>query len=220
MKVLVGKKITEANDEIARRNKKFFDEIGLTVVNLIGSPGAGKTALIEETLAFLSNKIKAAVVEGDLFTSRDAERLARRGTQVVQINTRGTCHLDAGMLEQSLSELRLDGLDILFVENVGNLVCPAQFDLGEHAKIVVLSVVEGSDKPEKYSIVFRKAKAVVITKADLLDRTDFDVREVEKHIAMLNEEAQLFITSARNGQGMGDWCRWLTDFVKKKGLTE
>lgn len=210
MKVFVVKDLLAANEEVARENRRLLDRFGLTVVNLIGGPGAGKTTLLEKTISLLGGHLRFGVIEGDIYTTRDAERLEKLGVEVVQINTAGACHLDAAMVGRVLRELPLAELDVLVVENVGNLVCPAEFDLGEDLKVAVLSVTEGSDKPAKYPLVFHQAKACVLTKLDLLPYTDFDLEGVKEEIARINPAIEVFPLSARTGEGMGAWCQWLS----------
>jgi len=213
MKVKVYQNILEANESLAEVNRKKFKEHGVFVVNLIGSPGCGKTTLLEKTLSALLERGEArpAVVEGDLETSRDAERIALTGVPAVQINTQGGCHLNAAMLMAVMSDLPLDETDLLFVENVGNLVCPAAFDLGERFKVALLSVTEGDDKPAKYPVIFRKAHAAVVTKMDLAGYTDFSVENALRDMRAVNPELQTFLTSSRTGEGLDAWVEWLEE---------
>lgn len=216
MKVIVAQPLLQANDVIARQNAALLRDYRLATVNLLSSPGSGKTTLLEKTIAYLHDQLRVGVVEGDIYTARDAERIAGRGAAVVQINTSGTCHLNAGMVATSLEELPLAELDLLFIENVGNLVCPASFDLGEDCKVVLLSVAEGGDKPAKYPLAFQEARAVVITKVDLLPYTDFDLPGCLAELRTINPGLEIFITSARNGEGIAGWCRWLQFLVAAK----
>lgn len=209
MKVFLVKDLLAANEEMARENRSLLKQYGLIALNLIGGPGAGKTTLLEKTVTALSNRLRFGIIEGDICTSRDAERLAKLGVEVIQINTGGACHLDAAMVGRVLRELSLAELDLIIVENVGNLVCPAEFDLGEDIKVAVFSVTEGSDKPAKYPLVFQQAKACVLTKLDLLPYTDFDLDGVLKEIAQINPALKVFPLSARTGEGMGAWYEWL-----------
>jgi hydrogenase nickel incorporation protein HypB len=208
--------LLQANEEIAEKNRKLFNAKKLLTVNLISAPGAGKTTLLEKTIARLKEDLTIGVVEGDIYTTRDAERIAGQGVDVVQINTSGACHLDANMIASALEELSLKDLDLLIIENVGNLVCPAEFDLGEDCKVAVFSVTEGSDKPAKYPLVFSEAQAVVINKTDLLSYTDFDMDMVVKELTSINNNIKLFNVSAKNGEGLEAWCAWLKDLVRQK----
>ena len=216
MKVIMAQALLQANEEIAEKNRKLFNAKKLLTVNLISAPGAGKTTLLEKTIARLKEDLTIGVVEGDIYTTRDAERIAGQGVDVVQINTSGACHLDANMIATALEELPLQDLDLLIIENVGNLVCPAEFDLGEDCKVAVFSVTEGSDKPAKYPLVFSEAQAVVINKTDLLSYTDFDMDMVVKELTSINNNLKLFNVSAKNGEGLEAWCAWLRDLVRQK----
>lgn len=216
MQVRLVTPILKANDELARRNRALFEEAGVTVVNLISSPGSGKTTLLERTIEAMGRRLSLGVVEGDIQTTRDAERIGRKGVPVVQINTRGACHLDAGMVSAALEGFPLEGLDLLFIENVGNLVCPAEFDLGEHAKVAMLSVAEGNDKVAKYPLVFRQAAVLVLGKLDLLPHTDFRLEALEADLAEINPGLPVFALSARTGEGMDRWCQWLTRLAARK----
>ncbi|OAT85573.1 hydrogenase nickel incorporation protein HypB [Desulfotomaculum copahuensis] len=216
MKVIVARPLLQANDVLARQNAALLGDYRLAAVNLLSSPGSGKTTLLEKTITYLHDQLRVGVVEGDIYTARDAERIAGLGAAVVQINTSGTCHLNAGMVAGSLEELPLAELDLLFIENVGNLVCPASFDLGEDCKVVLLSVAEGGDKPAKYPLAFQEARAAVITKVDLLPYTDFDLAGCLVELRSINPGLEIFITSARNGEGIAGWCRWLQFLVSSK----
>ncbi len=216
MKVIVGKDLLYVNAGQAVENRVLFDNNKVAAINLISSPGSGKTALLEKTAELLKGKLKLGVVVGDLYTTRDAERIERAGMTVVQINTEGVCHLTADMVARALRELLLSQLDLLFIENVGNLVCPVSFDLGENAKVALLSVVEGNDKPAKYPGIFREAVATVISKVDLLPHTDFDLPACLAEIQQINGEQQVFVTSARSGQGLSQWCAWLEQLAAGK----
>ncbi len=209
MEIEVGRDILEANNRLAAGLKKSLSEKGIFVVNIMSSPGAGKTTLLEATIGALKPELKLAVIEGDIQTSRDADRIARHGVQAVQINTQGACHLDADMVGQALEALDLDGVDILVIENVGNLVCPAEFDLGEAAKVTILSTPEGDDKPAKYPLMFRLSDALIINKIDLLPYLPFSVEAVRADVAAIKPELEIFELSALNGQGMDAWLDWL-----------
>jgi len=211
VRVKLYRDILEANDIVAAQTRRLLDEKGIFCLNLIGSPGSGKTTLLELTVEHLlaEGRLHPAVIEGDIATTRDAERIEAKGATAVQINTEGGCHLDAGMMRAALEELPLNGTDVIFVENVGNLICPADFDLGEHAKVIVYSVAEGDDKPLKYPLAFRRAAVVVISKMDLLPHVTFDLAKVKAEIATINPELLVFPLSARTGEGLGPWFEWV-----------
>lgn len=208
------KNILGANDEIAALNRKIFSERGVVVMNLMGSPGSGKTTLLEKTLTRLAYKIKIAVIEGDLFTAKDAERIERTGVEVIQINTAGGCHLDAAMIQKACASLNLSELDLLIVENVGNLVCPAEFDIGENFKVTVLSITEGDDKPLKYPLIFKESTATVLNKIDLLEFTNFDLQSAREDLTTLNPPIKIFETSCTRGTGLDAWTDWLLSKVQ------
>ena len=210
------KNILGANDEVAALNRKNFSERGVVVMNLMGSPGSGKTTLLEKTLTYLADKIKIAVIEGDLFTAKDAERIERAGVDVIQINTAGGCHLDAPMIQNACASLNLSELDLLIVENVGNLVCPAEFDIGENFKTTVLSITEGDDKPLKYPLIFKESAAVLLNKIDLLEFTNFDLQSAREDLTTLNPPIKIFETSCTKGTGLDAWTDWLLSKVEAK----
>lgn len=214
MNVQVNQPILRENDKIAAELRQEFQRAGTLCLNLISSPGAGKTTLLERTLAALNPDIRTAVVTGDIQTDNDARRLARYGFPVRQITTGGICHLDAAMVRRSLSGWNLDELDLFLIENVGNLVCPTSYDLGEHAKVVLLSVTEGEDKPQKYPGIFRKAELVLLTKTDLLPHVQFDLRNAIAHTQALRREIDYICLSAVTGRGLNDWMRWLTNRIR------
>ena len=218
MKIKVVSNILKANDSIAEENRGLFKENGLFVINLISSPGAGKTSLLEKTILLLSSTlskggkwggISIGVIEGDIATTRDAERIEKTGARVIQINTNGACHLDSNMIRTSLRDFPLNGLDILFIENVGNLVCPANFNLGEDVKAVILSITEGDDKPKKYPGIFREAKVLIINKTDLLPYTDCSIDKIKKESLEINPDLNIFEVSCRSGEGLDRWCNWV-----------
>ena len=218
MKIKVVSNILKANDSIAEENRGLFKENGLFVINLISSPGAGKTSLLEKTILLLSSPpskggkwggISIGVIEGDIATTRDAERIEKTGARVIQINTNGACHLDSNMIRTSLRDFPLNGLDILFIENVGNLVCPANFNLGEDVKTVILSITEGDDKPKKYPGIFREAKVLIINKTDLLPYTDCSIDKIKKESLEINPNLNIFEVSCRSGEGLDRWCNWV-----------
>jgi hydrogenase nickel incorporation protein HypB len=208
--VEVLKGLLDANDHEAAHNREHFERHGVTAINLMSSPGAGKTALLEATIDSLGDEFRIAVVEGDLETENDAERIRGKGVPAIQISTGNACHLDAHMVHSVLHDLDLDGIDLLFIENVGNLVCPASFDLGQHRNVALLSTPEGDDKPAKYPVMFRAADLVLISKSDLLEVLgDFDPEAAERHLRNIANPAPVVEVSARNGAGMDAWLDWL-----------
>ncbi|MGI9952676.1 hydrogenase nickel incorporation protein HypB [Moorellaceae bacterium AZ2] len=215
-KVILAQDLRQATREQAAENRARLAANGITAINLISSPGAGKTSILEATVAYLAEEIKIGVIEGDIATSRDAARLAKWKVPVVQINTAGACHLDAALIAAALPELPLQELDLLFIENVGNLVCPAEFDLGEDLKVCILSVSEGSDKPLKYPLIFQEARALLLNKIDLLPYTDFDMEAFRQDIKKLNPNLTVLPVSARTKEGFEDWCSWLKQLVTSK----
>ncbi len=209
MKVKVVTRILEANDRIAEENRKTFKDAGVYVVNLMGAPGAGKTTLLERTIRELKPHLKIGVIEGDIVGSDDAERIGALDVPVVQINTGGACHLDANMINEVLTELPLDELDLLIIENVGNLVCPAEFKVGEDMKMMVLSIAEGHDKPLKYPLMFRESSALVLNKIDLLPYMNTDMNKVRNDSLALNPQLKIFEVSCATGDGIDKWAQWL-----------
>lgn len=209
MQVSVLRDVLEANDVIAGENRRTFDAHGCFVINLMSSPGSGKTSILERTLALLGGRCRAGVIEGDVQGTLDADRLLPYGVPVVQVMTEphfgGACHLDARMIRGALAHLPLDALDVIFVENVGNLVCPADIGLGEDLKVVVLSVAEGDDKPLKYPAIFRRARLALLNKIDLLAHVDFDPWRFRANVARVNADLPVLELSARTGQGVEDW---------------
>jgi len=209
MKIPVVKDILSANDQIAAENRAVFDAAGVFVLNLMASPGAGKTSLILSTVDQLPAGMRPAVIEGDLASTIDADTIAARGIPVVQINTGGSCHLDAPMIRTALPNLSLDEMHVLFIENVGNLVCTAEFALGADLAVVVASVPEGHDKPYKYPGMFARADAVLLNKADLLEVFEFDLDYFRRGLEMVNPGVPFFVVSCRTGDGIKDWVTWL-----------
>lgn len=205
----VVRNILEANDRIANELKQFFKEKDILCLNLMSSPGSGKTSLLEKTLADLKGEFKMAVIEGDLQTDNDARRVAATGAQAVQINTEGGCHLNSSQVKEALSLIDIEGLDILFVENVGNLVCPAEFNVGEDHKITLLTVTEGDDKPEKYPLMFHISSVMILNKIDLLPYVDFDLEKAQQHARKLNTDIKVFPLSCRTREGLDAWYDWL-----------
>ena len=209
MEVSVVRDILNANDQIAAANRLLLAARGVTAVNIMASPGAGKTSVIAATAERLPTELRPGVIEGDLASSIDTDALLARGIPAVQINTGGNCHLDAPMIRSALPRLPLDAIGVLFIENVGNLVCPAEFDLGAALAVVVASVPEGHDKPYKYPGMFAAADAVLLNKTDLLAYFDFDLEYFRRGLAMVNPDAPLFLVSCRTSEGMAEWVDWL-----------
>ncbi|MGQ9693318.1 MAG: hydrogenase nickel incorporation protein HypB [Thermodesulfobacteriota bacterium] len=216
MKISVVKNIMEANERLAEENRRRFYERGLLVINLMSSPGAGKTSLLERTILALKNDLRLGVIEGDIQSTYDAERIEKTGAQVVQINTGGACHLESNMIQEALKNIPLDNLDLLFIENVGNLVCPAEFNLGEDFKAMILSVTEGDDKPLKYPLMFRESRVLLINKIDLLPFCDCNVELIERRARQINPYIIIFRLSCKTGEGLGEWTAWLTEQIRKK----
>ncbi len=210
MKVKVVTRILEANERIAEENRKHFRDAGVYVVNLMGAPGAGKTTLLERTIQALKPHLKVGVIEGDIVGSDDAERIGALGVPVVQINTGGACHLDANMISEVLPEIPLQDLDMLIIENVGNLVCPAEFKVGEDIKMMVLSIAEGHDKPLKYPLMFQESSALVLNKIDLLPYMNTDMNKVRNDSLALNPKLKIFEVSCVTGAGIDAWAQWLS----------
>lgn len=214
MKVSVATKILEANDRIALENRRLFDSARVFVVNLMSGPGAGKTSLLERTLGAASG-LRIGVIEGDIAGSDDAVRIEKFGVPVVQINTGGACHLDANMIHEVLGDLPLSDMDILVIENVGNLVCPAEFKVGEDMKVMLLSIAEGHDKPLKYPLMFQESTALILNKMDLVPHTDVDVAKIKRDALSLNHGLKIFEVSCRTGEGIDAWISWLRERAKK-----
>jgi hydrogenase nickel incorporation protein HypB len=210
MKVKVVTRILEANDRIAEENRRRFQDAGVYVVNLMGAPGAGKTTLLERTIRTLQPRLRIGVIEGDIVGTDDAERIGALNIPVVQINTGGACHLDANMISEVLDELPLKDMDLLIIENVGNLVCPAEFKVGEDMKMMVLSLAEGHDKPLKYPLMFRESSALVLNKIDLLPYMNTDINKVRNDSLALNPQLKIFEVSCVTGAGIDTWATWLS----------
>jgi hydrogenase nickel incorporation protein HypB len=213
VKKVVLEGVLDANDALAQSNRQVFDEAGNYVVNMMSSPGAGKTALLEKTLEQLRGKLRLGILEGDVQTTLDADRLARFHVPLVQVNTDsgfgGECHLDANMVRSGLSELPLPEIETLIIENVGNLVCPAEFKVGEDTRVMVYSVTEGEEKPLKYPLMFRSADLVLVNKVDLLQHLDFDLEQFLGNLDAVNPGVERILTSAKTGKGVEEWCEWL-----------
>ncbi|MGC8970783.1 MAG: hydrogenase nickel incorporation protein HypB [bacterium] len=207
MKIEIVKNILDANDQVAALNREFFDNLKVFTINIMSSPGAGKTSLILETIFRLGSQV--AVIEGDVASSIDSERMAKFNIPVVQINTGGNCHLDAPMIREATKKLSLSNVKYLFIENIGNLICPASFDLGEHIRIAISSIPEGDDKPYKYPGLFSKVNAVILNKIDLLPYVNFDLERFKNGIIALNKNAKIFLLSCKTKEGIDTWVEWL-----------
>jgi hydrogenase nickel incorporation protein HypB len=207
--ITIERKVLEKNDELAQRNRKMFARQKTFVINLVSSPGSGKTSLLEKTLGHLKGKLKIAVIEGDVQTDLDAQRVARFGVPVAQIVTNGGCHLEARLVADALEKLDLSGIELLVIENVGNLVCPSNYDLGEAMKVVVASTTEGDDKPLKYPAMFRNASVLIINKTDLLPYLDCDIAALRRNALHINPALVVFEASCKTGSGIPEWCAWL-----------
>jgi len=209
MEIKVLKNILNANNQLAEQNRQLLEQKKILAVNVMSSPGAGKTTLMLRTAEALKGKARVAVIEGDVTSSIDTEKLTQAGVTAIQINTGGECHLDAGMVNSALNNLPLDELDIVFIENVGNLICPGEFELGEHLKVVITSTPEGEDKPYKYPLLFTIADALVINKTDLLPYVNFNMDDFCRAIRGLNQKAELFQVCGTTGEGVSDWAAWI-----------
>lgn len=216
MKIPVVRKVLEVNETMAGQNKELFDRHHVLALNLMSSPGAGKTALLERTLSDLGPEMNMGVIEGDVQTTNDARRIAATGAPVVQINTDQACHLDSSMIQEALGQLDLAGLDILFIENVGNLVCPAAFDLGEDHKITLLSVPEGDDKPLKYPSMFVRSQLMILNKLDLLPYLEFSLEQAAQGAQTVNPDLKVISLSARTGENLEAWYEWLRKRLNAK----
>lgn len=215
----IKKDILCAHEMIANENRELFKRKGTFVLNLMSSPGAGKTTLLERTIELLNDTFSLGVIEGDIATSYDAERIGAHGVQVVQINTGGACHLDSAMIKKAWDELDSQPLEVLIIENVGNLVCPAEFNLGEDIKTIILSVTEGEDKPCKYPLMFRIANALIINKVDLIPYIDCDINRIVKDALSLNPDLKIFKISCTKKTGLNAWKEWLEEEIHKKKKT-
>jgi len=209
MEIKVLKNILSANDEIAQRNHDLLNQHDVFAVNIMASPGAGKTSLILETIRRLKDKVRIAVIEGDITSSVDAETVSKEGIPVVQINTGGSCHLDANMIQNALNNIDLNEIQLLLIENVGNLVCPAEFTIGDHKKVLVSSTPEGHDKPFKYPLMFHTVDLVLLNKADLIPHLNFDMEAFTQAVKGIKEKIDVFPISCRNGEGIDRWVAWL-----------
>jgi len=209
MEIEVLEGVFDANEIIARENRRILDSKNVFMVNLMSGPGAGKTSLVLRTLEALSGKLRCAVIEGDVTGKVDSERIADAGVIAIQINTGGSCHLEAKQVNTALGRLDLESIDLLIVENVGNLVCPAEFRIGEDLKAMILSVAEGDDKPLKYPLMFSESDVLIINKVDLLPFTDFDIGRLKETVKKMNPRIEIFEVSCKTGDGIGEWSSWL-----------
>lgn len=219
MEIKVARNILDANEDMARQNRELFSEKGIFVINVMSSPGAGKTTLLEKMLSYIMPEISSAVIVGDISTTNDADRLKRSGAPVIQINTDafgGNCHLTAEFIGNAAMDLDLDAIDLLIVENVGNLVCPAEFDIGEDARMVVISVTEGEDKPLKYPVMFRKCDVALLNKIDLIPYLDCKKESFVENILQVNPKMPVFELSATKNIGFDPWLKWLKGEVRNK----
>jgi hydrogenase nickel incorporation protein HypB len=208
--VTIERKILEKNDAIARQNREQIAAKGIFCINMISSPGSGKTSILERTLVNIKDRINTQIIEGDVQTDFDAQRIARYNVPVVQIVTNGACHLEASLITDAMRSLDFSSLQLLIIENVGNLVCPASYDLGEAMKVVVISVTEGEDKPLKYPLIFQNAGVMIVNKIDLLPHLTFDIERLKKNALSINPNLIIFETSCTTNQGIAEWCGWLT----------
>lgn len=214
--ILIDKNVLKNNDKVAEKNRNLLSKEKIFTINLLGSPGSGKTSLLESIIGNMKKQINMAVIEGDLYTVKDAKRIEEQNIDVIQLNTNGACHLDASMVEKALCNMELENLDFLVIENVGNLVCPASYDLSEDMKVVVMSITEGNDKPLKYPSMFQRSSVVILNKVDMIDLTDFDKEEFYKDIYSLNNNIKVFEVSCRTNIGIDDVSNYFLDKVKEK----
>jgi hydrogenase nickel incorporation protein HypB len=215
-KVTIAQNILAANETVAAEIRQVLAAHGLRAINLMSSPGAGKTTLLERTIARLRGQLAIGVVEGDVETSADAARIEAAGAETVQINTRGACHLEAHMIRAALQQLDLRRIDLLVIENIGNLVCPAAWDLGEDVRVTIVSTTEGDDKPAKYPQMFAVSQVMVINKLDLLPYVDYDLEQVKRQALAINPHLRIFAVSCRTGAGLDAWCEWLLAFSRQE----
>lgn len=213
-KVTIAQNILAANENLAQEIRQTLTPRGIRTLNFMSSPGAGKTTLLERTIERLHERLGIGVIEGDVETSADAERIEAAGARTVQINTRGACHLEAHMIRDALAEIELKDLNVLIIENIGNLVCPADWDLGEDQRVVVVSTTEGDDKPAKYPQMFAASQIMVINKLDLLPYIDYDLEKVRRQALAINPHLHIFELSCRTGAGLDAWCDWLVSFAR------
>jgi len=212
--ITLERKVLEKNDEVAQQNRALFQEEGIFVLNLVSSPGSGKTSLLERTIEHLAGSVRIGVIEGDVQTDIDAQRIARFNIPVVQLVTNGSCHLDAKLVQDALQHFDLKSIELLIIENVGNLVCPANYDLGEALKVVVVSVTEGDDKPLKYPAMFRNASVLIINKIDLLPYVNCNIELLRSNALKINPQLKIFETSCTTNAGIPEWCAWIRRHLK------
>lgn len=214
--ILVKKDILKNNNSIADKNRDLLNEKKIFTMNLLGSPGAGKTSVLEQIIENMKDDVNMSVIEGDLYTTKDAQRIENKGVDVVQVNTGGACHLDAAMIKEAMDSIDIDNLGFLVIENVGNLVCPASYDLSEDIKITVMSTTEGNDKPLKYPSMFQRSQVIILNKIDILEFTNFDMDEFYDDIRSLNKEAKIFEISCRTKDGITQLCDYLKNQINLK----
>jgi hydrogenase nickel incorporation protein HypB len=222
-KIEVVQNVLEANETIAKRNQQLLDKHKVFVINMMSAPGAGKTSIILQTLRTLKDKLNIGVIEGDVASTVDAEKVQNEAKAVVQINTRNmpeSCSLMAVMIESALKDMPLDKLDLVLIENLGNLICPAEFALGEHRRVLIASLPEGDDKPIKYPLIFVDADAVIINKMDLLSHVDFDIAAFRRSVSGLNPDAEVFLVSCKTGEGIEEWCSWILDQTRANAIRQ
>ena len=215
--IQVKKNILQSNDALADKNRELLNQTGIFTINLLGSPGAGKTSVLEQMIRNMKQQTAMAVIEGDLYTTKDAERIEAHGIPVIQVNTVGACHLDAAMIGEALDHLELESINFLVIENVGNLVCPASYDLSEDMRITVLSITEGNDKPLKYPSMFQRSDMLIVNKMDLIQYTNFSMEELYQDIRSLNKDMKIFEVSCADGEGFDDLCQYLQQRIIDKG---
>lgn len=215
MKITVVSKILEANDKLAEENRQALEKSSTFAINLMSAPGAGKTTLLSRTIEALANSLKVGVIEGDIQGTHDAEVIGALNVAVTQINTGGACHLDASMINDAMKNIPIDEIDLMVIENVGNLVCPAEFNVGEHMKVMLLSLTEGHDKPLKYPLMFQESSALIINKMDLAPYVDADPEKIHRDALSLNPDLRIFRVSCKTGEGMDDWVSWLKETHNK-----
>ncbi|HSQ87793.1 hydrogenase nickel incorporation protein HypB [Romboutsia sp.] len=214
--ILVKKDILKNNNSIADENRILLNEKKIFTMNLLGSPGAGKTSVLEQIIENMKDDVNMSVIEGDLYTTKDAQRIENKGIDVIQVNTGGACHLDAAMIKEAMDSIDIDNLDFLVIENVGNLVCPASYDLSEDIKVTVMSITEGNDKPLKYPSMFQRSQVIILNKIDILEFTNFNMDEFYNDIRSLNKEAKVFEVSCRTKEGVTQLCDYLRNLINLK----